>query len=101
MLSGLDNGFNFIVDEEDCFGDNKEIMIKNKLPYNPLRDEELYKESVEKNWGIQFSHSINDQIGGQLRAVFILTDIFDDTNGRGALHELNIPTFFATRATKK
>ncbi len=101
LLSGLDNGFNFIVDEEDCFGDNKDIIIKNKLPYNPLKDEKLYKESVEKDWGIQFSHTINDQIGGQLRAGFVLEDIFEDTNGRGTLHELNIPTFFATKAVKK
>ncbi len=101
LLSGLDNGFNYIIDDEDCFSDNKEIMIKNKLPFNPLNDEKLFRESIEKGWGIQFSHTIEEQIGGQLRAGLVLEDIFEDTNGCGTLHELNIPTFWATKAVKK
>lgn len=39
--------------------------------------------------------------GGQLQAGFILTDIYQDTNGSGNLHEFNIPSFYATRAVKK
>lgn len=38
---------------------------------------------------------------GQLQAGFILTDIFEDINGQGRLHDFNIPTFYATRAVKK
>ena len=44
---------------------------------------------------------IEEQIGGQLQAGFILTDIYQDTNGTGRLHEYNIPTFWATRAIKR
>lgn len=94
LLAGLDNGINYAFDEE-------EKTVVRRLPYNPLKDEELYKESVEKNWGIQFSHTVEEQIGGQLRAGFVLTDIYHDTNGKGRLHEYNIPTFYATRAVKK
>ena len=94
LLSGLDNGINFVVDDD-------EMQITQKLPFNPLKDEELYEESVQNNSGIQFSHTIEEQVGGQLQAGFIITDIFQDTNGSGRLHELNIPTFFATRAVKK
>jgi hypothetical protein len=50
--------------------------------------------------GVQFSHTLEEQIGGQLKAGFILTDIFDDTNGAGRLHEMQIPAYFATRAIK-
>ena len=49
---------------------------------------------------MQFSHTAEEQIGGQLKAGFVLTDIYEDTNGEGRLHELNIPTFYATRAVK-
>ena len=49
---------------------------------------------------MQFSHTLEEQIGSQLKAGFCLTDIYEDTNGYGRLHELNIPTFFATRAIK-
>ena len=94
LLAGLDNGISFAFDDE-------EKMVVRKLPFNPLKDKQLYEESVKNNWGIQFSHTVEEQIGGQLKAGFILTDIYQDTNGTGRLHEFNIPTFFATRAVKK
>ncbi|QCJ42634.1 class I SAM-dependent methyltransferase [Bacillus sp. S3] len=94
LLAGLDNGFNYLFDEE-------ETTLTNQLPFNPLKDPELYEKSLKNDWGIQFSHTIEEQIGGQLQAGFILTDIFQDTNGSGKLHEFNVPTFYATRAIKK
>ena len=93
LLAGLDNGINYIFDEE-------ETCLTNSLPFNPLRDAALYEASIKKNWGIQFSHTIEEQIGGQLQAGFMLTDIFEDTNGAGRLHEHNVPCFYATRAVK-
>ncbi|WP_411680133.1 class I SAM-dependent methyltransferase [Clostridium thailandense] len=94
LLSGLDNGINFTIDD-------KEREIIYKLPFNPLKDKKLYEASIKNDWGIQFSHTIEEQIGGQLQAGFLLTDIYQDTNGEGRLHELNIPCFYATRAIKK
>ena len=58
------------------------------------------KKCMETDSGVQFSHSLTEQIGGQLKAGFILTDLYEDTNGSGPLHELSIPTFLATRAVK-
>ena len=84
---------NYIFDETETF-------IKYKLPFNPLRDSEIYEDSIRNDWGIQFSHTLEEQIGGQLEAGFILTDLYEDTNGEGKLHEFNVPTFFATRAVK-
>ena len=46
------------------------------------------------------SHTLEEQIGGQREAGFALTHVYEDTNGMGPLHELNIPTFWATRAVK-
>ncbi|MDY0235831.1 MAG: methyltransferase domain-containing protein [Gudongella sp.] len=94
LLSGLDNGLNYAFDEEET-----EVMYK--LPFNPLKNKKQYDDSIKNDWGIQFSHTIEEQIGGQLRAGFILTDILQDTNGAGKLHEYNIPCFYATRAVKK
>ena len=31
----------------------------------------------------------------------MLTDIYEDTNGAGALHEHGVPCFYATRCVKK
>lgn len=93
LLAGLDNGFNYLFDED-------ETKVVQKLPFNPLKDKELYETSVKNDWGIQFSHTIEEQIGGQLKAGFMLTDIYQDTNGAGRLHEFNVPTFYATRVVK-
>jgi len=93
LLAGFDNGINYLFDDD-------EVSIEYKLPFNPLDDAKLYEESVKNEWGIQFSHSIEEQIGGQLKAGFMLTDIYQDTNGIGNLHDHNVPTFYATRAVK-
>ena len=93
LLAGFDNGMNYIFDDD-------EREVRYRLPFNPLKDEQIYKESLEKDWGIQFSHTIEEQIGGQLKAGLTLTDIYQDTNGEGNLHEHNVPTFYVTRAVK-
>ncbi len=94
LLSGLDNGMNFVFNDD-------ETMLNYRLPFNPLKDEKIYEDSLKNDWGIQFSHTIEEQIGGQLKAGFSLEDIYQDTNGVGNLHEFNIPCFYATKAVKK
>ena len=90
LLAGVDNNVNYLVDD-----DEKEIV--NRLPFNPLRDPEQMEQLRRTDCGVQFSHSLTEQLGGQLRAGFRLTDLYEDTNGTGRLHDLNIPTFLATR----
>ncbi len=92
LLAGLDNGISYLVEEENP------CLTVNKLPYNPLKDEALYKRSLQIDGSIQFSHTIEEQIGGQLKAGFIITDLFEDTDNTGI--GAYIPTFVATRAVK-
>ncbi len=54
---------------------------------------------IKENCGMQFSHNITEQIGGQLRQV-LLCLIYVDTNGFGRLHELNIKIYIATKSVK-
>jgi SAM-dependent methyltransferase len=93
LLAGLDNGINFIFNEE-------ESQLAYSLPFNPLKDKALYDDSVKNDWGIQFSHTIEEQIGGQIKAGFVIKDLFGDTNGQGNLYEHGVPTFWATLAEK-
>lgn len=93
LLCGLDIGINYLFDES-------ETTIKYKLPFNPLKDAQLYADSVANDWGIQFSHTFEEQVGGQLECGFRLTHLYEDTNGEGNLHEHNVPSFIATRAVK-
>lgn len=93
LLCGLDNGMNFIFDDS-------ETSVMYSLPFNPLKDKQMYEDSVKNDWGIQFSHTMEEQVGGQLEAGLMLTHLYEDTNGSGPLHERNIPSFVATRAVK-
>lgn len=93
LLAGLDNGINYLFDEDE------KILI-NSLPFNPLKNEDQMEQLKEQDGGIQFSHTLEDQIGGQLKAGFRLEDLYEDTNGEGNLHEHNIPTFWATKSVK-
>jgi SAM-dependent methyltransferase len=94
FISGLDTGINFLFDNEE-----KEVI--NKLPFNPLTSKDNLKQLQDSDGGMQFSHTIEEIIGGQLKAGFILTDIYEDTNGEGNLHEHNVPSYIATRSIKK
>lgn len=94
LLAGLDNGVNFLVDEA-------EERIVNALPFDPLSDPAQLRQLEEQDCGVQFSHTLEEQLGGQLRAGFSVTDLYEDYNGEGRLHELRIPTFFATRSVKR
>lgn len=94
LLSGTDHFVNYLVDDD-------EERIVNRLPFDPLENPGQMKQLEENDCGVQFSHTITEQIGGQLKAGFRLTDMYEDTNGSGRLHELNVPTMLAMRSVKE
>ena len=94
LLVGFDNSINYLVDDA-------EERIINTWPFDPLTKPEQMKQLADTDSGVQFSHSLEEQIGGQLEAGFMLAALYEDTNGAGRLHELHIPTFVATRAIKR
>lgn len=93
LLSGVDHYINYIVD-----GEEKQIV--NELPFNPLRNPAQMKLLEADDSGVQFSHSLEEQIGGQLEAGFTLVELYEDVNSEGRLHDLHIPTFLAMRSLK-
>ncbi|MBR2582809.1 MAG: class I SAM-dependent methyltransferase [Oscillospiraceae bacterium] len=93
LLAGLDNGVNFITDDEE-----REIV--NRLPFDPLANPDQMELLRRTDGGVQFSHTLAEQIGGQLEAGFRLLALYEDTNGSGRLHELGIPSFVATLSEK-
>lgn len=94
LLAGLGNELNYIVDDD-------EFNIINHMPFNPLINEEQRKQLEKDDSGMQFSHTLEEQLGGQLQAGFRLLDLYEDTNGVGRLHDLNIKTYLATKALKE
>ncbi len=95
FILGQDNGgINYIFDDE-------EKTLLNHLPFNPLKNNDQMKQLIDTDSGVQFSHTLEETLGGQLQCGFILTHLYEDTNGEGNLHDHNIPSFMATRAIKK
>jgi len=107
LLSGLCNGMSFAFDDYD-----NPLTISEKLPYNPLKNPEQMAKLIEAGEdSIQFSHGFDDQIGGQLKAGFVITAAYEDTDStpyegeapdliNKALKDAGISTFWATRAVK-
>ena len=95
LLAGMDNGLNYLFDDDEKYP----LMVTNKLPFNPLKNKELYQKLEKSDDGVQFSHTLEEQIGGQLKAGFVLKDIYEDYNNSGVLKD-HAPTFMATLSVK-
>ena len=93
LLAGMDVGYNYLFDDA-------ETTLTYRLPYNPLKDTALMAKAQANDEGVQFSHTLEEQLGGQLEAGFRLTHLYEDTNGEGRLKEYGVPSFVATRAIK-
>ena len=94
LLSGLDNGLNYAFNEE-------QTALENVLPFDPLSDEKLMQQCIENGDGVQFSHTIEEQIGGQIRAGLTFRDVYGDIWPGCKLGEYNVPTFWATLSIKE
>jgi SAM-dependent methyltransferase len=81
-----------------------EIKVAYRLPYSDLESlgPEQRAEYVRRGWPLEFSHSLESQIGGQLEAGLVLTHLFEDrfaTGDADAVADYMLP-FIATRAVK-
>ena len=94
LISGTSHYMDYIVDSE-------EKTIVNSLPFNPLKNPEQMKQLQDEDAGVQFSHSLEEQIGGQLEAGFRLVSLYEDTNNIGRLYEMGIPSYIAMLSKKE
>ena len=93
FVSACDNEINYMVDEQE-----KEIV--NHMPFDPLKDTEQLDQLIKSDIGVQFSHSLEEIVGGQLKAGFRIDDIYEDTNETGRLKDLSISTYVVTKSVK-
>jgi SAM-dependent methyltransferase len=99
LLAGFMNPDVFIFDA-DANENRGELVVRHALPYSDLTH--LDAAERERLWGahapLEYSHTLTDQIGGQLQAGFVITGF------REVPHEdataAYLPGMFATRALK-
>jgi SAM-dependent methyltransferase len=100
LLAGFANPLLF------CFDREKEsegiLELRYSVPYSDvttLTDAER-AQLLEPDEPLCFGHSLEDQIGGQLDAGFVITAMFEDFHLEGDLTVPYFPGFLATRALK-
>lgn len=96
LLAGMDNGFNFLINDYTV----RPLVIANQLPFNPLQNPEQMKTLLDNDDGVQFSHTFDEQIGGQLKAGFVIVGAFEDYNNDQDEITDGIPSYWATKAVK-
>ena len=100
LLAGFMNPVQYIFDL-DVMDEQGRLEVRYAIPYSDLTslDEQQRQKRLENGWPLEFGHSLDDQIGGQLEAGFLLTGFFEDRDPEMLLSRY-IPTFIASRAIK-
>jgi SAM-dependent methyltransferase len=103
LLAGFANPVNYLFDFE--LAEQAGILqVKHPLPYSDVDSlsEEEKRCYAEEGEPFEFSHTLEDQIGGQLDAGFVLTGFYEDTcddrDGEPLAQFMDL--YIATRAVK-
>ena len=103
LLSGFMNPAVYLFDWELAMETGK-LHVKYKLPYSDITDlDETEKQKrIAKGEPMEFSHTLDDQIGGQIEAGFVITGFYEDRQGPESKDPVAsyMATCMATRAVK-
>ena len=103
LMAGFMNPDWYLFDHE-LAEKTKEIKVAYKLPYADITSlsPEYKAEWIRQGWPLEFSHSLEEQLGGQLEAGLVLTHLFEDGYPPGDVDPLAayMKPFIATRAVK-
>lgn len=99
LLAGFCNPVMYIFDP--FLADDGILQVRHKLPYSDLADmtEDERRLLIEDMQPLEYGHTLEDQIGGQLDAGLVITGFYEDIYPGNKLDEYT-PTFIATRAVK-
>jgi SAM-dependent methyltransferase len=97
LLAGFVNPLLYIFDGDRAQG--AELLVRHAIPYSDgasLTDEEEQRV-IDSGRPLEFGHTLEDQIAGQLEAGFVLTGFYEDVDPEDPLAKF-IASFIATRA---
>jgi SAM-dependent methyltransferase len=97
LLTGFLNPDLFIFDDSAL--ERGQLVVSHPLPFSTLDLTEAERLRVDGDGPIEYSHSLTDQIGGQLAAGFILTHLAEAPHHAGVTARY-MPGYIATRAIK-
>ena len=100
LIAGFTNPLLWIFDDNQ---ERKGILdVKNSIPSSTLdylpKDE--IQDYIKSNNTIEYAHTLEDQIQGQIDAGFVISGFYEDDFGGTRILDKYIKTFIATRAIK-
>ena len=99
LLAGFTNPVEYLFDAVAY--ERGELIVRHALPYSDATDatpeERAHRES--RSEPLSFGHTLEDQVGGQLDAGFVLTAMYEDRWPETALGRY-MATYIATRAVR-
>jgi len=99
LIAGFCSPTTFIFDQR--LADENILQVRHKLPYSDLHSltPAERQQYIDDQQPLEFGHTLEEQIGGQIEAGFVITGLYEDIWPGTPLAEY-MPTFIATRATK-
>jgi SAM-dependent methyltransferase len=99
LLAGFMNPVAYIFDQEAS--ERGELVVRFRLPYADLKDltETELQGYLDRGQALEWSHTLTDQIGGQLEAGFKLIGFYEDSSDE-QLFGRYAPCYLATCAEK-
>ena len=101
LLAGYNNPARYLFDW-DAY-ERGILEVKHKIPYSDAElSEEKRRRQLESGECLEFSHTLETQIGGQIEAGFLIAGFYEDTDKEedGDLLSKYMPVYVATRALK-
>ncbi len=103
LLAGFNNPMVYIFDYASLERDGM-LHVKHPLPYSDVEvlDSGAMEGQQERGMPLEFSHTFQTLIGGQLEAGLAMVGFYEDRDADGSNPAMNriFPTFFATRSVK-
>ncbi|MEM7480585.1 MAG: class I SAM-dependent methyltransferase [Acidobacteriota bacterium] len=93
LMTGFANPCLYLFDEGD-----ESLTVRHRIPYSDTAGKTA-EELAAHQGPLEFGHSLEDQIGGQLAAGFELTALYEDAAPEEPLSRF-LPNYLATRARK-
>ena len=103
LIAGFGNPVQYLFDYE-LIERTGRLEVEYALPYSDVEHltEEEKRRYEEKGIPFEFSHTLEDPIGGQIAAGFVISGFYEDYDREGDANPLrdHMPTYMATRSMK-
>ena len=100
MISGFTNPLLYLIDMDlEAEGI---LQITRSLPYSDVEqlNEKALRKLIDSNEPLEFGHTLEQLIGGQIAAGFVIAGFYEDDWGGKYPMDKHTPSFIATRAVK-